>query len=155
MKPGILAIFLAFFLGSASASGGMEIGLSYPYAQTALPGRTILSLSWFTGHLSPFPGYGEYGFVAMLPVGDSKTEEQGHPKITDFAGMYAGHLFIPFRGWIRPGFNLGWVWEGRSGSTNATVRRNLSIYYSLKAQISCLTYIASNKGVGGGINFNF
>lgn len=156
MKPAAIATCLWLALASVRAEGGMEFGMSMPYAATAVPGRPILSLSWFTGKLTPIPGYAEYGFVAMLPMGDAAQVSAGQSRITDFAGMYAGHLFIPFHGLVRPGFNLGWLWEGKSGSTGGTsARKGLSLYYALKVQASCLSFIASNKGIGGGFNFSF
>ncbi len=128
-----------------------------PYANTAIEGRPILSLSWYTGRLFPLPGFDEYGFVGMLPIGNQTLGPSDNPRITDFAGLYAGRLFIPFHGSVRPGFNLGWVWEGKTiPSTDGAFdsKRSLSVYYAFKVQFSCLTFIASNKGVGGGFNFS-
>jgi hypothetical protein len=135
----------------------MEFGLSVPYARTAVEGRPILNLSWFTGRLHPIPGFAEYGFVAMLPVGGEEDRSSARPRITDFAGMYAGHLFVPFQGRVRPGFNMGWIWEGKTDSSVPGAihsSRFLSLYYAFKLQYSCLTFQASNKGIGGGLNFS-
>jgi hypothetical protein len=156
MKPRVIALVSALLLGSAFGNSGMEFGFAMPYAQTAIEGRPIFSLSWFTGQLAPFPGYDEYGFVAMPPIGDKEPTLSDVPRITDFVGMYAGHLFIPFHGWIRPGFDLGWIWEGRSylpEQGTLSSQRTLSLYYALKIQFSCLSFITSNKGIGGGFNF--
>lgn len=152
-----LALSMMLLPATVLGSKGMELGMSMPYSRTAVPGRPIFNLSWFSGRLSPFPGYTEYGFVAMLPVGGSDLSGSETSRTTDFAGMYAGQLFLPFHGWVRPGFSLGWVWEGKSrlseqGATPS--QRSLSLYYAFKVQFSCLSFIGSNKGIGGGFNFS-
>jgi hypothetical protein len=139
------------------ANQGMEIGFAMPYSGTAVPGRPIVSLSGFLGTVRPFPGFSEYGFLAMVPIGEAEVDPSGRSRVTELAGMYAGQLFVPFQGLVRPGFNLGWLWEKRSRlSQDGAIQsdREFSLYYAFKLQFSCLTFQASNIGVGGGINFS-
>lgn len=152
-----LSLLLMLLPAVVLGNNGMELGISMPYSRSAVPGRPIFNLSWFSGRLSPFPGYTEYGFVAMLPLGGDDLPGPEAPRITDFAGMYAGQLFLPFHGWVRPGFSLGWIWEGKSqltGQGDIRSHRSLSLYYAFKVQFSCLSFIGSNKGIGGGFNFS-
>jgi hypothetical protein len=156
MKSFLVALLL-LFSRVPSANQGMEIGVSMPYAGTAVPGRPVVSLSGFLGTVSPFPGFSEYGFLAMVPIGDETLDPAGRSRITELVGMYAGQLFAPFHGLVRPGFNLGWIWESQSGfSRDGSIHsdREFSLYYAFKVQFSCLTFQASNIGVGGGINFS-
>lgn len=153
-----LFVPLAFLLyGVSCANQGMEIGLARPYSGTAVPGRPIVSLSGFLGTVRPFPGFSEYGFLAMVPIGEAELDPSGRSRITELAGMYAGQLFVPFNGLVRPGFDIGWLWERRSRlSQNGAVHsdQEFSLYYAFKLQFSCLTFQASNIGVGGGFNFS-
>lgn len=156
MKTFLIA--LAFLLcGVPWANQGMEIGFAKPYSGTAVPGRPIVSLSGFLGTVRPFPGFSEYGFLAMVPIGEAELDPSGRSRITELVGMYAGQLFVPFHGLVRPGFNMGWLWERRTRlSQDGAVHsdREFSLYYAFKLQFSCLTFQASNIGVGGGINFS-
>lgn len=153
----LLIALLLLPCGNSMANRGMEIGVSMPYSGTAVPGRPIGMLSGFMGSLSSLPGYSEYGFIAMLPLGQVKMDSSGRSRITELVGMYGGQLLLPFQGLLRPGFNLGWLWEtqsrlSRDGTDESD--RHLSLYYAFKLQFSCLTFLASNIGVGGGINFS-
>jgi len=153
----ILVILLLLLYRVPLADQGMEIGFSMPYSRTAVPGRPIVSLSGFLGTVRPFPGFSEYGFLAMVPIGDTELDPAGRSRITELVGMYAGQLFVPFHGMVRPGFNLGWLWERESGLTQEGAvhsDREFSLYYAFKLQFSCLTFQVSNIGVGGGINFS-
>jgi hypothetical protein len=156
MKTFLVA--LAFLLyGVPFANQGMEIGFAMPYSGTAVPGMPIVSLSGFLGTVRPFPGFSEYGFLAMVPLEGTALDPSGQSRITELAGMYAGQLFVPFNGLVRPGFDLGWLWERRSRlSQDGAVHsdREFSLYYAFKLQFSCLTFQASNIGVGGGFNFS-
>lgn len=149
-------LFLCVLSGflEAKAGQGMEFTLSKPYAKTTEPGRFILALSWFNGRLSQFPGFDEYGVTAMLPWGNEPQFHNDVERTTDFVGLYAGHLFLPFQGRIRPGFDLGWVWEGVGKSASKSPSRQFALYYAMKVQVSCLTFVLSSKGIGGGINLS-
>ncbi len=155
MKKSAL-LFLCVLGAFLEAKGGqgMEFTLSKPYAETAEPRRFILALSWFNGRVSPFPGFDEYGVTAMLPWGNEPGSQDGPERTTDFVGLYAGHLFLPFQGRIRPGFDLGWVWEGVQKPASAHPSRQFALYYAMKVQVSCLTFVLSSKGIGGGINLS-
>jgi hypothetical protein len=156
MKP-LLLILLLLLQGVPRADQGMEVGFSMPYVGTAVPGRPIVSMSGFLGTVRPFPGFSEYGFLAMVPIGEPELDPAGRSRITELVGMYAGQLFLPFHGLVRPGFNLGWLWERQSGFTREGAvhsDRVFSLYYAFKLQFSCLTFQVSNIGVGGGINFS-
>lgn len=132
----------------------MEFTVSKPYVKTTEPGLFILALSWFNERLSPFPGFDEYGVTAMLPWRNEPATQEGLERTTDFVGLYAGHLFLPFQGRIRPGFDLGWVWEGVGQSGSKSPSRQFALYYAMKVQVSCLTFVLSSKGIGGGINLS-
>jgi hypothetical protein len=160
MKALFLILLPLLAVPAAAWNTGMEAGLTWPYAGTAVAGRPILSLSGFSGTVSPVPGYREYGFLAMLPMGAIEAENlpaNGTQRVSETAGLYAGQLFLPFDGLVRPGFDLGWIWEKRSAAlTEGTLRSDsgFGVYYAFKVQFSCLTFMASNLGLGGGINFS-
>lgn len=156
MKRIILILLIGLGSKFVHANQGLEFGLARPYPGTAVPGRPIISLSWFNQALLPLPGFTDYGFVAMLPLRKESPAPHSHELVRDFAGLYAGQIFLPFSGVVRPGFNLGWTWETRSISKlNGESRSDshLSIYYAFKLQFSCLSFLISNKGIGGGFNF--
>jgi hypothetical protein len=150
-----IAIFTLLWAMPAKAAGGMEITAMRPYSSMVAHSGPILTFSVFTPKLTPLPGFDEYGGVWLLPL--STPAESHRNGIQEFAGAYAGHVFLPWGGWIRPGFHFGWVWqESLMHATGGEFSREsgLAFYYGAKLQFSCLTFNISNKGIGGGINFS-
>ncbi len=145
------------FVHPAQAFSGLELSVSKPHAGTALQNKGIYSLSYFTTGLSPWPGFSEWGMVAMPSWGPSDTTFSASPRTQSFVGLYGGHLFLLGSGIVRPGFELGTVWEdtriSQVGSAPIT-RSNLSLYYAFKVQVLCLSFLVSNKGYGVGLNFS-
>lgn len=152
---GISVLWALLNVFPSAAAGGMEITALRPYPSLVANSGPILTFSVFTPKLSPVPGYDEFGGVCLLPLnGGEDSQRKG---IEEFAGAYAGHLFLPWGGWIRPGFHFGWLWQQsmEQAATGALTRKEgLAFYYGAKIQFSCLTFNLSNKGIGGGINFS-
>jgi hypothetical protein len=133
----------------------MEFTALRPYPSLTAHSGPILTFSAFTPKLTPVPGFDEFGGAWLLPL--NTKEERQQQGIQEFAGAYAGHVFLPFGGWIRPGFYFGWVWQQSieaSANGALTQKEGLAFYYGAKVQFSCLTFNISNKGIGGGINFS-
>ena len=156
MKSILIALFL-FVYQPGWGNPGIEFAFGLPYSGSAVPGRPMVSLSGFLDTVRPFPGFSEYGFLAMLPLGKAELDPEGQSRISELVGMYAGQLFVPMHGLIRPGFDLGWVWKTESELSQQGIPHSngyFSLYYAFKLQFSCLTFLASNIGLGGGINFS-
>jgi len=152
-----LALVLAGLVGSGLAQPGMELTILRPYKSLTDGGGPILALSWFTPKLTPVPGYDELGLL-WLPPWEGKPNANPHSEgVQEMAGAYAGHLFLPGQGWIRPGIEFGWTWEkavNLDSQGESHTKEQFSFYYGAKVQVFCLTFLISNKGVGGGINFS-
>jgi len=152
---GITALWALLHAMPSAAAGGMEITVLRPYPSLVANSGPIMTFSVFTPKLTPIPGFDEFGGVWLLPLNTTEgTQKKG---IEEFAGAYAGHLFLPWGGWIRPGFHFGWVWQQameQNESGALTHKEGLAFYYGAKVQFSCLTFNLSNKGIGGGINFS-
>lgn len=153
MKPILPILVFWTTLTPARAQQGLELTLSKPYAHTATA-PLIFSLSWYTRAWLSIPGYQEYGVTAMPPMGASASVNSSESKAADFVGVYTGHLFLPFHGLVRPGFELGWLWEGLAESGAQLSRHQFAFYYAMKVQVSCLTVLVSNQGIGGGVNLH-
>ncbi len=159
MKPRFLwTLGLGWALGSSSFGySGLEFSVSRAHSGAALLNKGIYALSYFTTGLSPWPGFSEWGMVAMPAWGSGGSGTLSSGKVASFVGVYGGHLFLLGGGFLRPGFELGSLWEqGQVNQTESGSRTtsNLGLYYSFKVQVLCLTFLVSNQGYGLGLNFS-
>lgn len=154
MKPIALLILLGLLIpGCPRAATGLELTLSWPHPETTVPGRWMGSLSYFRTGVSAWPGFSEWGVTGMPPISRTQADSNLSGQVDSFAGAYGGHVFPLWSGLIRPGFQLGTVWEEvwKDGEEKAG---SLSLYYAFRIQASCLTFILSNRGQGIGLNFS-
>jgi hypothetical protein len=159
MKPRFLwALGLGWALGSSSfAFSGLELSVSKAHSGTALSNKGIYTLSYFTTGLSHWPGFSEWGIVAMPGWSSVKSDTLNSRKVASFVGVYGGHLFLLGSGFIRPGFELGSLWKQiqvNKAESESPTTTNFGLYYSFKVQILCLTFLVSNQGYGLGLNFS-
>lgn len=142
----IALVLLLLFAPMTQASGGhgMELTLSKAYGESLAP-HPIVGLTYFKPRFTPLPGFSEWGLTFQPP--GSGPDSNGK----SFFGMYAGHLFVPFHEFVRPGFQLGWMY--REGGEAKSLGQTLSFYWGVHVQVSCLTFILTREGWGGGINF--
>jgi hypothetical protein len=155
MKRALPSILLALALmGRASAASGLELTLSWPHPESATPERVIGSLSFFQTGGSPWPGFSEWGFTAMPQLRRAVAPASLAGKVDSFVGGYAGHVFPLWGGLVRPGFQLGSLWEETWTGNGDGTRGRLGLYYAFRVQTSCLSFILSNRGQGLGVNFS-
>lgn len=155
MKRVLPFVLLALALmGRASSASGLELTLSWPHPESTTPGRVIGSLSYFQTGGSPWPGYSEWGFTAMPPIQRAEPAATLAGKVDSFVGGYAGHVFPLWGGLVRPGFQLGSLWEETWTNGGDRTGGALSLYYAFRVQASCLSFILSNRGQGLGVNFS-
>lgn len=148
---------ISLLLHSSEAFSGLELTVSKPYPGTALDNKGIYSLSYFTTGFSFWPGFSEWGITGMPSWGGiASSNDKSQTK--SFVGLYGGHLFLLRGGFIRPGFELGSVWEETQmlqGHSNSIVNQSqLALYYAFKVQVLCLSFLVSNMGYGIGLNFS-
>ena len=162
MKTGLIILI---FLGGLRAQTGLDLCLQRPFSGSSAGTTGIASLSYYTPSWHRLAGFTEYGAVGMPSLGFREEDILDHRRTLSFIGLFGGHLFLLKGGLLRAGFSLGTVWEETARPewipdtvTDAYIRRNVldskfTPYFALKFQVLLFSFIISNKGAGGGLNF--
>jgi len=164
IKNLIFFVILLLFPAGISGRGlnGIDFNWSVPYGNIINTNVGIFSLSYYVPN-PKFTGFMEFGMTGMPEMDWKETDLSNEQTTLSFVGIYTGHSFLMWRGLIRPGFHLGSVYETRSDyirQNDVYVKRgrgstsSFQPYFGFKIQALFFTFIISNKGIGGGVNFS-
>lgn len=160
MKNHFLFIIIAFGIAFSSKAAAIDLTLQAPWRTKSF--YPLLSVGvLFKSEKLPITYY-KFGITAIprfsYKTNSQNTQVSSHENLFSLYGLYGGYYLslIPI---FRPGIILGTVlsqnahYSGGSSTPYEIHSLKLDYYAGLSVHVFCLTFIVTNCGIGGGLNF--